>query len=61
MALAHQYSMSGKTIVCANPKQLKRTPLIEKLEPTAPLAQLLVVAGMELGSKAFVAALIEAD
>ena len=58
VAFAHQYSMSGTTIVCANRNQLKQASLIEKVEPTAPLAQRLVVAGMALGSEAFVAALI---
>ena len=61
VALAHQFSMSGTTIVCAHANQLKQTSLIESVEPTAPLHQRLIMAGVNVGSKAFVAALIEAD
>ena len=61
VALAHQYSMSGSTIVCANPNQIKQTALIQDVEPQGPLHQHLVMTGMAMGSKAFVAALMEAD
>ena len=61
VALSHLFSMSGTTIVCANPNQLRQSSLIEKIEPSAPIHQRLMLAGMELGSKAFVSTLIEAD
>ena len=60
-ALAHQYSMSGSTIVCANPIQINQTALMQDVEPQAPLHQRHVMAGMAMGSKVFVAEIIEAD